>query len=310
VVLAYIGARRRLGFARTVGEAAQMSASISGYLQAVWPLIVPFAFAGLAVLAAVAGRLGSRRRRLPLLGLALVGGALAFWLSLGPEPVVGGTAVPSLGLYRVLQEFVPGMTVLRVSSRFAVAFVLFLSVAAGLGASLMTGTRRGAGAIVVLALISVWLNSLQAFPRNHEAPSTVDVVTPAPYLTPGPEAPEVYRYLASLSEPAIIAELPFTDLWYNTRYLFFSTFHWHRLVNGFTSFFPPDYEERARWLVNPVRTPDEAYEALTSAGTTHVVVHTGAWDPASAHEIQAWLLAHGARSHGSFDGAVVYELAH
>lgn len=239
VLLAYIEARRRLGFARSVEEAAQMSAPIASYLAAVGPLVVPFTFAAIAVIGGAAGRLGWTRRRLPLLGLAVVGAGLAFWLSLGPAPVIGGRPMPSLGLYRILQELVPGMTVLRVSSRFAVAFVLFLSLAAGLGASLTAGTRRGAGAVVGLALVSVWLNSLQAFPLNHESPSTVGVIRPAAYLTPGPEAPEVYRYLASLREPAVIAELPFTDLWYNTRYLYFSTFHWHPLVNGFTSFFPP-----------------------------------------------------------------------
>ena len=86
----------------------------------------------------------------------------------------------------------------------------------------------------------------------------------------------------------MIAELPFTDLWYNTRYLYFSTFHWHPLVNGFTSFFPPDFDRRARWLVNPVRTPDEAFAALMAAGTTHVVVHTGAWDQDYARALDAW----------------------
>ncbi|HQZ38556.1 MAG TPA: hypothetical protein PLH72_05910 [Vicinamibacterales bacterium] len=309
VLLAYIEARRRLGFARSVEEAAQMSAPIASYLAAVGPLVVPFTFAAIAVIGGAAGRLGWTRRRLPLLGLAVVGAGLAFWLSLGPAPVIGGRPMPSLGLYRILQELVPGMTVLRVSSRFAVAFVLFLSLAAGLGASLTAGTRRGAGAVVGLALVSVWLNSLQAFPLNHESPSTVGVIRPAAYLTPGPEAPEVYRYLASLREPAVIAELPFTDLWYNTRYLYFSTFHWHPLVNGFTSFFPPDFDRRARWLVNPVRTPDEAFAALMAAGTTHVVVHTGAWDQDYARALDAWLTGRGARRHGDFGGAAVYELA-
>jgi len=308
VLLAYIGARRRLGFSRTVDEAAQMSASIAGYLSAVWPLMIPFALAGLAVAFALAGRLGWTRRRLPLIGLAMVGGGLAFWLSLGPAPVVDGQGMPLLGLYRVMLDIVPGMTVLRVSSRFAVAFVLFLSIAAGLGASIVAGRRRGRGVVLGLALVSVWLNALQEFPLDHESPSNVGVITPAAYLTPGPQPPDVYRYLASLPGHVVIAELPFTDLWYNTRYLYFSTFHWHPLVNGFTSFYPPEYDERARWLVNPVRTPDEAFEALASAGTTHVVVHTGAWDEAYARQVEAWLLGRGARRHGTFDGAAVFEI--
>ena len=131
---------------------------------------------------------------------------------------------------------------------------------------------------------------------------------PAAYLTPGPVAPQVYRYLASLPKSAVIAELPFTDLWYNTRYLYFSTFHWRPLVNGFTSFFPPAYIERARWLVNPARTPDEAWRALESGQTTHVVVHTGAWDAAYVRDLDRWLTTRGAERHGEFGGASVYEM--
>jgi hypothetical protein len=106
----------------------------------------------------------------------------------------------------------------------------------------------------------------------------------------------------------VVAELPFWELWHNTRYLYFSTFHWHRLLNGFTSFFPPGFLERVRWLADPVRTPDEAWQALASAGTTYVVVHREAWDEVYARQVDAWLTARGARSHGRFDGAEVYEL--
>ena len=121
-------------------------------------------------------------------------------------------------------------------------------------------------------------------------------------------APPIYRYLASLPDSTVIAELPFGDLWYNTRYLYFSSFHWRRTVNGFTSFYPASYTERAPWLVNPVRTPDEAWRALATSGATHIVLHTGAWDADYARQMEEWLTSRGARSHGAFDGAVVFEM--
>jgi hypothetical protein len=34
----------------------------------------------------------------------------------------------------------------------------------------------------------------------------------------------------------------------------------------------------------------------------------GAWDAPYAAQMDEWLTSRGARSHGSFDGAVVYEL--
>ena len=145
------------------------------------------------------------------------------------------------------------------------------------------------------------------FRLDHEL-ETLDVKPPPPYLTPDGQLPAIYRYLRSLPETTVITELPFAELSYNTRYLLFSTYHWHPLVNGFTSFFPAAFVERVRWLVNPVRTPDEAWQALRSGRTTHVVVHTAAWDPVYVQQLDDWLTARGARTHGSFDGAVVYEL--
>ena len=304
----YLQARRRLGFSRSLDLTAQMAATVDGYVAAVWPMLVPFACAGLALVAAVAMRLGGARRAMPLVGFAVAGAGLAFWLSLGPTPSWAGETYPALGLYRLLQEHVPGFDALRVSSRFAVVFVLFLAMLAGMGAALLARLPKAAPIVVGLGVLSMLLNAPARLPLNRELASTVEVVTPAPYLTPGGAPPAVYRYLASLPPSTVVAELPFTDLWYNTRYLYFSTFHWHPIVNGFTSFFPPAYTERVRWLVNPVRTPDEAWRALESGQATHVVVHTGAWDAEYVRQLDQWLTSHGARSHGQFDGAVVYEM--
>jgi hypothetical protein len=213
-----------------------------------------------------------------------------------------------VGVYGVLQASVPGLSAIRVTSRFAVIFLVFLCMLAGQGAALLARVRAiGPSAVVVLAMSAALMSAPRPFLLNHEDAPT-DVNPPAAYLTPGATTPAVYRYLRSLPDTTVVAELPFADLWYNTRYLLFSTVHWHPLVNGFTSFFPPAYIERVRWLVNPVRTPDEAWQALRSGETTHVVVHTGAWDATYVRQLDEWLTSRGARSHGAFDGAVVYEL--
>lgn len=304
----YIQAQRRLGFARSVDETTRMAAAVEGYLAGMEPLIIPFAFAGLALAAGAAMRIGAARRSMPLLGFATTGAALAFWLSLGPAPSWGGETYPALGLYGLLQEHVPGMNALRVTSRFGIVFLLFLGVLAGMGGALVARLPKAAPLVAALGVGSMLMNAPATFPLNQALTPTVDVRPPAPYLTPGNTPPDVYRYLSSLPPSTVVAELPFTDLWYNTRYLYFSTFHWHPLVNGFTSFFPPAYTERARWLVNPVRTPDEAWRALESGQATHVVVHAGAWDAAYVRELDRWLTTRGARSHGAFGGASVYEM--
>ena len=60
--------------------------------------------------------------------------------------------------------------------------------------------------------------------------------------------------------------------------------------------------------MNPVRTPDEAWRALATSGATHIVLHTGAWDAEYARQMEEWLTSRGARSHGAFDGALVFEM--
>jgi hypothetical protein len=303
----YIEAQRRMGFKRTLGDTAAMSAAVDGYIDAGRRLFAVYACALLAVIAALVGRVGRAAPRLPLAGFMAVALSLAFWLSLGPEPRWGDVSYPALGLYRWLQQYLPGMDAVRVSSRFAVVFLVFLSALAGMGAALIARIPRvGAPAVLMLAVVTIAVTVPRPFRLNGVLRSELRL--PADYLTPGPTAPPVYRYLASLPESTIIAELPFTDLWYNTRYLYFSTFHWRRTVNGFTSFYPASYANRAVWLVNPVRTPDEAWRAITMGGTTHVVAHTGAWEAEYAGLVDEWLTSRGARSHGSFDGAVVYEL--
>jgi hypothetical protein len=328
VLWPYLAARQRLGFARSVEETTRMAATIDGYQMAVLPMVVPFVLATVALvgwavrrlslaLGRGSGALAERRGAgapdtqgsYALLGFALSGAVLAFWLSLGPIPSWSGETYPSLGLYRLLQDYLPGMNILRVSSRFSVVFVLFLAMLAGAGAAALARGRAAAAVIVVAGVLSAALNTPARFPMNGDDVPTVDVLPAAGYLRPDGTAPEVYRYVASLPRGTVIAELPFTELWHNTRYLYFSTFHWHPLVNGFTSFFPPDYMERVKWLVNPVRTPDEAWQAIVSGGATHVIVHREAWRPDYVAALDAWLTSHGARRHGDFEGATVYEVA-
>ena len=309
----YIEAQQRYAFSRTVGDTTAMSASIDGYLASARRLGIAYALAIVAVVTGalhLTGRLAvPRPQRYPLTGFFVVAALLALWLSLGPAPSWGGEGHPWLGLYGALQQYVPGMNAIRVSSRFAAVFLVFAAVLTGLGAARLAVPGRWFGVPVALVLggALIWMNAPVPFPLNRESPPQ-DARPPAPYLRPAPRPPTVYRYVASLPEPVVLTELPFGDLWYSTRYLFFSTFHWKRTVNGFTSIFPPVFFEHAKWLINPPRTPDEAWRELTSAKTTHVVLHTGAWDEGTARRMIAFLESRGAKSHGTFDGAAVFEM--
>ena len=58
------------------------------------------------------------------------------------------------------------------------------------------------------------------------------------------------------------------------EYLYYSTFHWQYLVNGYSGFFPPSYQK----IVNAVRGfPDEtSMNVIRSHGVRYLVIH-GEW---------------------------------
>jgi hypothetical protein len=58
---------------------------------------------------------------------------------------------------------------------------------------------------------------------------------------------------------------------FDTRYLYFSTFHWHPIVNGNSGYFPKSYEELIkRELDFP---SDSAVGYLRARGVDYVAVH-------------------------------------
>ena len=64
---------------------------------------------------------------------------------------------------------------------------------------------------------------------------------------------------------------------FDTRYLYFSTFHWHPIVNGNSGYFPKSYEE----LTERERDfpSDAAIEYLRSRGVDYFTVHGAFLDP-------------------------------
>ncbi|HET7219394.1 MAG TPA: hypothetical protein VFJ02_15155, partial [Vicinamibacterales bacterium] len=61
-------------------------------------------------------------------------------------------------------------------------------------------------------------------------------------------------------------------------FMYFSTFHWYNLVNGYSGFKPPSYDE----LLKVIATfPDESSVGeLRRRGVNHVIVHQAYYRPA------------------------------
>ena len=250
------------------------------------------AFATLLVMSPVARARTRTAARSPL-ALSIVLMLLAMWLSLGPIPQSRGRALPGLGLYGVLYEHVPGFEGLRVPARYAMVAAVFLSIAAGYGAArVLARSRRIVLAATLLSVVFLAEAAFVPLPVNLTWGD--GAIIPAARVEPAATAPAVYRQLAAMPAARVLAEFPFGDPAWDLRYVYYSTVHWKRLVNGYSGGFPHAYKVRVALLQRLAENPDAAWQAVLDAGTTHVVVHRDGYPGGDASVVEQWLLAHGA----------------
>jgi hypothetical protein len=300
-ILPYLDMQRRTGFLRPMQDVIAHSARFEQYAAFVLPWAqVPLALAIIAIAAAVV-----RRGVVPRSYVAAIGAVLAsaFVLSLGP--FIQPWGIP--GPYLVLYKYVPGFTGLRVVNRYGALVLIVLPVLAGFGAATVVRWRRIGPAIVGVALaIFLWQVWPPRFVIDAPLPSADLEPTPS-YLTPAPVLPGIYREVESLPSDAVLLELPFGDYWYDLRYMFFSTMHGRRLMNGYSGVFPPSYLARQRVLAKPLLDPEGSARALT--GATHIIVHRGAWRDDTGTKIASWLESIGAHVVSGSGDALLYQVA-
>jgi hypothetical protein len=193
-------------------------------------------------------------------GLA-ISGALCFLLSFS-------------AVYAPLMRIVPGMSGMRVPSRFYAFVSLALVHFAGRGVDAlrerMPGPRSRAALVAALAavlLVELAPRPLRWVPLEREE-----------------DFPAVYRWIAR--EPGIRAliELPIHADTRENRYLYYSTAHWKPLANGFSGYFPPAHErltERIRFLPD-----EEGLGLIRELGISHLVVHADS--PVRAAALRRW----------------------
>jgi len=239
----------------------------------------------------------------------LIAMTAAFLMSLGPEIRSSGRLIAEAGPYHFFYRYVPGFDGLRVPARFAMLVMLFLSIGAGLGAAALESRFRRGGAIaVVLAALAV----VEAFAAPIGMNGTAAegrYATPPDRVYTGEQAPAVYRFLKSLPAPGtVVVEFPLGEWAYEVRYVFYSTAHWHPLLNGYSGHFPLSYHLNATHLRHPLDYPDASWETLMKSGATHAVVHGPYYRDDEGERIGRWLVERGARLAGEFDGDRVFQL--
>jgi hypothetical protein len=129
-----------------------------------------------------------------------------------------------------------------------------------------------------------------------------------PSVAVGTAAPEVYRFAAGLPPSAVLLELPLGEPAFDVRYMFYSTLHWKRLVNGYSGGFPSSYEMLTEALKDAARRPDRAWQAIVDSAATHAIVHEGSYDEGGGPRLSDFLRAHGAHEVKTFGSDRVFRL--
>jgi len=221
----------------------------------------------------------------------VIGLLLAFDLSLGLNGIV----------YPVLHEHVGVFKGLRAPARASIFFLMFLAALAARGCAvalrpLPVMARMGAiAAIGAVALLEYWVVPLR--------------------LWPYPERPALYAFLARQPD-GIVAEFPVprVDLLpgHDARYIYMSIFHWKRLVNGYSGYYPPSYLARMERLAT---FPDAGSIAqLRADGVRYVIVHEGSYIRAGESAAIVTALAREGlkpmtRLHDGWAAATLFELS-
>jgi len=164
---------------------------------------------------------------------------------------------------------------LRVPARFSILVGLALAILAGFAAArILERWPRWRVAIVgalTALVIADPLPRLELEPVWHEPPAIYNGLPTAP--------------------PAVLAEFPvppdWRTFWFDTRYLYFSTFHWQRLVNGNSGVTPPSYLD---FIQNVQTFPDDRTIAyLRERGVEYIGVHGAFYAPENWRRVQAGL---------------------
>jgi hypothetical protein len=229
-------------------------------------------------------------------------------MSFGPEIRAKGRVVATTNLYALFFDLAPGFDGVRVPARYAMVGTLGLAALAALGIGAIDRRHRGrvsvaAGTLILLEAMAVPIpinqNSTQyGQPGLAQLPPSIEVAT----------TPEVYQFVARLPASAVLIELPLGEPAFDVRYMFYSTRHWRRLVNGYSGGAPQDYGMLIESLKDVDTRPDRAWQSIVQSTATHAIVHEGSYSNDKGLRLSNWFRSRGANEVAAFGSDRVFLL--
>jgi hypothetical protein len=312
VAAVYYRVRATYGQVRSLGEIVERSADVRSYLVAgpsigVWrflPKPPPFEpekelFPGFAAIALGGLAVWRWRRRsagaghwVRLYGLIAFAG---FAVSLGPHVRVWGHLLTMHGPYAWLLWIVPGMDGMRVAARFALIFVLGLSVVVGCGAMCLLSLVKPAFRPLTLAVCFAAIVA-----DSWSIPFPVQ-----PYSGRGrPEDRAVAEWLRERPAGAVL-HVPIKGInFQELNYQYATLFHRNPVINGFSGYNMP-VVEFLRSPTSPLydygRFP-ATVRMLRSLGVRYVMVHRGDYNLTSRWAGEIDRTIGGLRDSGQVEG--------
>jgi hypothetical protein len=200
-----------------------------------------------------------------------------------PEPaetvvlylLIGGFALlvstgPDGGLYALLRAILPAFSLLRAPARIGIVVTLALTVLAAVGLRAILPVGRS-GRLLAAGLTVAAALELAAVPLPGR---------------PVPPVSDAYRLLARLPRGPV-AEFPFfyvSEVYFrHVYYLLNSTAHWNPLINGYSDYIPPDFQE----MVVPMSSfpAREAFHLLKAREARYVIFHLDFYDAPSRRRL-------------------------
>jgi len=266
-----------------------------------------------ASVAAMAGSKSFREtaRRWLLSPAGLFSGIVLFSIvmSFGPDIRAKGRVVASPNIYTVFFDFAPGFDGVRVPARYATIGTLGLAALAALGIGAIDRRRRGAVSVAAGTLILLEAIAVPIPINQNSTQYSQPGLAPLPAsIAMGPATPEVYGFVATLPASAVLVELPLGEPAFDVRYMFYSTRHWRRLVNGYSGGAPQDYGTLTESLKDVATRPDRAWETVLQSTATHAIVHEASYANDGGRRLSDWLRSRGAREVASFGSDKVFAL--